>query len=239
MNITGVTLRIRKVGGPSGNMLSYLYATSGLNPTGSALATSADVLINSIPNTAAAGNLMGFTFSSALEAAASTAIAVVLRPKTDATIDGANNFRWVTSNSTGPDGCTDFPVYRGTTDGGTNWMAANNLGYRRSFFTATVATHDSSGTVSWITDGLGATWDMTTFDFDENPSTLTAGTITYDIGTGSSAVTPTYSQTNLTEAQVQALGDLTGQYLYVKVNLSVSTPFYDRAVIGDGSVDTK
>lgn len=236
MKVSSLQIRIRKVGGPTGNMVAQFRTTSGSDPTSTVLGTSTDVLISSIPNTAPTGHLITFSFSTAVELTSGTTYALVLKPQSDATLDGANYFGWMSTNSTGPDGCTDFPIFRSTSNGGAAWGAGNNATYRRSFFFLLPETHSTPGTASWIVSGYAnAIWNMSTFAMSENPSGATTGTIVYDVGAGDNAVTASYSQTNLTKAQVLGLSNLTGQYFYLKATMSVSNSF-NQAVLGNGSI---
>ena len=237
MKINSMILRIRKVGGPSGNMFAQIRSSSGLDP-GTALATSGDILISSVV-AAASGTLTTFTLSSPYEVAAGTTYGVTLYPQSDATLDGANNFRWVTNDTAGG-GCTGFPIYRASADAGSTWGTGNNLTYRRSYFSVVANTNGTPGQASWILTGRsGGIWSMASFAITENVGGISTGVVTYDVGSGSSSSTATYSQTGLTKAQVQAMTDLTGTYLYVRVNLSVSSPFFDQSSVSDGTITLK
>ena len=76
---------------------------------------------------------------------------------------------------------------------------------------------------------------MSTFTMTENLGGST-GSITYDIGVGSSSSSATYTFTGQTLAQVQALSNLTGSYLYVRANLAVTAPAIDTASVGVGQI---
>jgi hypothetical protein len=239
MKVTGLTLRIRRTGGPSGNMYTELRAGSGASPTGASLANSNNVLISSIATTGVAGHLIAFTLPTAVEMPAGATYAVLLQPQSGSTVDGANYFGWVVTNNNSPEGCTGFPVYRYSSDSATTWGNGSGTGYGRGYFTIQAEQHASSGTVSWIgtAPSPSSSWIMSSFSFSENPASLTGGTILYDIGVGSDPAVPNYSQTGLTKAQVRALSDLTGQYLYVRAMLSVGSPQFDNAVLGAGGIN--
>jgi len=154
------------------------------------------------------------------------------------TLDGANNFSWVDVDSAGPQGCTSFPTYVFSSNAGSTWTAASNPGYDRGYFNLNVDQHALTGTASWIISGLSSatTWTMSTFTMSENPGGPYGGAITYDVGSGSSSSSATYSSSGLTLAQVRALTNMTGQYFYLRVNFTVASPGYDRAVVGSGSI---
>lgn len=236
LNVQKVSLQIRRVGGPSGNMFAQIRSVSGSDPSASVLATTGDVLI-STASTGGNGALLDFTLASSYEMAAGTSLSLVLKPQTDATLDGSNNFRWMVSNSTPTEGCTNFFAYRTSSDSGSSWSAGAQS-YQRNVFTLTADVHSTPGQASWIVTGPSSSttiWKMSTFTFSENPGDKTTGTITYDVGAGASSSTPSYSQTGLTLAQVQALSNLTGSYFYCRANLSVSNTF-NQALLGDGSI---
>jgi len=230
--IQKVILRLRKSGGPGGNMRMQIYATSGLNPTGLPLTAAVDLVISTSIGAGSNGTLVDFNLATPYEAAPGT-YAVVLTPQA-ATLDGLNYFSWATTNS---NGCTDFALYRSSADTGATWGAGTNPGFQRSYFEIQADEYASTGTASWITSGGGyLLWDMSTFTFSENPGGATGGTITYDVGAGNSSTVATYSSTGLTLAQVRALTDLTGDYFYVRATLSVASSTSDRALLGSGSI---
>lgn len=232
MVITGAKVRIRRVGTPSGNMFTALRTTSGADPSATVLSTSADVLI-STASVAPTGGLSTFTFSASREAALGTSFALVLAPQSGATVDGANNFRWVVANGAG---CTNFPTYRDSSDSASTWISGVALS--PSYFTLVADTHPTSGQTSWIATGhASALWMMSSFDFDENSRVITTGTFTYDVGAGENPTTPTYSNSGLTKAQVQALSNLSGTYFYVRANFAIGGAGFDQAELGNGLIN--
>lgn len=234
MKVNTLTLLIRMVGGPGGNMYSQLYAAGATDITGAPLATSADVLISNNSGSPL-GDLIAFTLPAAVELAAGATYGVTLKPQTGVTLDGSNNFRWLVVNSA--PGCTSFPLFRTSSDGGSSWGAGTNPGYQRGYFTVDADQHATSGSASWILTGQASAsvWLPSTFTMSENPGG-TGGTLTYDVGTGNSSSSATYSSTGLSKAQVQALAEMTGKYFYLRVNFTVPSPGYDRAVVGGGQI---
>jgi hypothetical protein len=236
MRLRSFTLRLVKEGGPSGDMRLQLFASNGAGPTGSVLVTPPDRVIGTSIGTDLLGHLVTFSLASAYEIPAGS-YALVLRPQ-GATVDINNYFSWATVDSSG--GCTDFPAYLESANGGGTWTAGLNLGYRRSFFSVTADQHAISGSASWIASVSGRyLWEMATFTFAENPNNRSTGTILYDVGVGSSSSTPTYEHMGLTLSQVRALSNLVGEYLYVRASFNVSSPGFDRAVLGNGSVSVR
>ena len=234
LKISALTLRVRRVNTPSGSMYAEIQSASGSNPTGTLLGQSSDVLI-SAAGAGATGADVSFPLLAVVEAQANLAYAIVLKPSAGATVDASNNFRWASTGSSAPEGCTDFPAYRSSSNSGSTWGAglAANL---RGFFKATAATHSTTGAVSWIMYGeAGAIWLPISFRMAENANGFYSGTITYDIGAGNDPVTPTYSATNLTKAQVQASAEVTGAYLYVRAHLAVTSGF-DQVSVSNGQI---
>ncbi len=240
MKINSVTLRVRKVGGPTTDMYTTIRAGSGLDPSGASLATSGGYPINAtITSVFAVGQLITFALAAPLEVASGGLYAISLNVASNTSLDGANNILWVVSDSVGPpEACSGFPIYRYSSDTGGTWGVGSNLNYRRGLFTVNADQHATSGTASWILDAQRSTavWSMSTFSFSENPSGVYGGTITYDVGVGSSSTTATYSSLAQTKAQVKTLSSLTGRYLYVRANFNVPAPGYDVAALGDGSI---
>ena len=235
MKVSQVKLQIQKNGGPSPNMYVDIRSTLGVNPTATILSSSTAIAMGSIVDQNAVGHIITFTLGTTLEFTAATSYAAVLLPTSGSGLDGANNIGWVTTDSAA---CTNFPVFLDSADSGGTWQAVDNGGYRRSYFTLVGETHASSGSVSWIVKGFsGAVWSMSSFAFSENPGSITAGTITYDVGVGTSATVSTYSQTGLSKAAVQALANKTGDYFYVRANFSIATPFFENVRLGNGSIN--
>jgi hypothetical protein len=231
------TLRIRRTGAPTGNMFVELRTTTVTDPTATVLATSSDVLISSA-GTNADGTDVNFSFPTPYEATGGGAFALVLRPQADAVLDGTNDFRWVATNSSGPDGCSDFPIFRSSSDTGSTWNDGFNLGYRRNYFSVNASAQYPSGSASWIITGWpSGEWEMSTFTMTENTHSSVTGTITYDVGAGASVSTATYDYTGLTLAQVQALANLEGDYFYLRANFAVPSPYYSQATLLSGSIN--
>ena len=136
--------------------------------------------------------------------------------------------------------CNGLSPYKISGNSGTSWQSPS-LGSenRRGYFKVVAATHAPSASGHWIVDaGSRAEWQMNTFGITETPSKL-EGTVTYDVGASDDA-TPTYTQLNLTKAQVQALENVVGRYFFVKVNLSISgPPYYKRAEVTEATIEAK
>lgn len=231
MSVSAVTLTIDKVGGPA-TVLAEIRTTSSGSPTATVVGTSNSGNISTLEDPDYGNVTMSLT--STVELTGGQTYAVVLKPVTG-TYDGSNKAAFMTTPSNAS-ACSGFADYKNTSNSGSTW-AAGTLNNAKGVFNVTVATHSPSGTASWIATGTAnGTWNMSTFTFSENPRSITTGTITYDVGAGNDSTTPTYSNTGLTKAQVQALSNLSGQYFYVRANLAVTAPYYDQAELGDGSI---
>ena len=236
--VSEINLRLRKISNASGSLAVEIQSTTGgTDPSGTALATSATVLISTL-TTGATGSVITFTLSSSLQLTKNTTYAIVLKPQSGATLDAGNNVRWLASDTAGPpEACSDFPIYRASSDAGVTWGAGQNSNYRRHFFTLTVDDHSTTGNATWILSGAqNSSWYMPSFSLAENSNGVYTGSVTYDVGAGESSTSATYSNTGLTKAQVQALSDLKGTYMYLKANLSL-TNSYDNVSITPGSIN--
>lgn len=234
LSVSQVTLRLRRSGTPSGNMRVKLRTSSAGVPAATVLGTSSDVLISTASSSMSGGDIT-FSFASNVELVNGSSPALVLEQSTSAFVDGSNNFRWVVANGAG---CTAFPTYQRSTDGAVSW--STGTASSPSFFSFVAETHATTGTAEWVlTAESGATWNLVDFDMNEDPRLLGSGTIRYDIDVGESPTSPgSYSYTNLTEAGVRAMSPstLTGTYLYVRANFSVSAPGFDQAELGNGTI---
>jgi hypothetical protein len=231
MSVSAVTVAIVKTGGPA-TVLAEIRSTSSGSPTAPVVGTSNSGNISTLEDPDYGNVTMSLT--STTELTGGQTYAIVVKPVTG-TYDASNKAAFMTTPSLAS-ACSGFADYKNSSNSGSTW-AAGTLSSAKGVFNVTVATHSPSGTASWIAIGTAnGTWNMSTFTFSENPRTITTGTITYDVGAGNDAATPTYSNTGLTKAQVQALSNLSGQYFYVRANLAVSAPYYDQAELGDGSI---
>jgi hypothetical protein len=231
LKVNSANLYLILNGSPSGDIFASIYNSNGTNPT--TLVRSSSLV--SFDFLSPSATMTNFAFSTPIELSASNSYALLNGNQAgwtgyDAT---SNRYDWVGTSVTASE-CTNFSVVRKSTDSGSTW-SANTL---KHYFTLNVDKHATSGAASWIIQGIGGTWDMSTFDFAENQNGKTTGTITYDIGSGSSAITPTYSSSSLTKAQVQALTDLTGTYLYIRANFSIIAQGYNNATLGNGSISS-
>jgi hypothetical protein len=235
--VNSVSARIRRAGGPTGTMSVSLRSSTALTPSATVTATSAPVSIASA-STDANGGLVTFTFSSA-QPVSTTQYAFVLKADSGATLDGANNFAWMSTADFGGTACTNFPLYKFSTNSGSSWGDSNNISMLRPYFTYNVNTYAASGSGYWIVGGVAnSTWSMSSFSLSENQSGESSGAVTYDVGVGSDSSSPTFTHTGLTASQLQALADMEGTYLYLRVHLSSASPYYDRAEVSAGSIGT-
>jgi hypothetical protein len=228
VKVNSIKQYLKKTGAPSGTFNATLYNSDGTKPT-SLLATGGSINFTSL-SAIASNSLKTFSLSSPVELSGSLSYAVVnnLQP---ITYDGVGTYYSWVGSSLGAD-CTAFGLAQQSNDTGSTWSAST----LKNYFLINVDKHSTSGSASWIVLGIGGTWDMSSFEFSENSNGLTTGAITYDIGTGSSGVTAAYTDLSLTKAQVQALNDKTGTYLYVRANFSISAQGYNNATLVNGSI---
>jgi len=229
--ISSVRLRIRRVGTPAGEMYVEIRKADSNLPTDQVMKISDGLLIS---NSGLGGNgsVVTFDLPEKLHVPKGADIAIVLRPSSGASVDGSNNFRWVVVDGAG---CTAFSTSLSSDDGGNTWNEVAPLS--PSFFHLVADVHSNSGSASWIIEGAHESiWVMSAFTMAEDPRRLQSGDILYDIGAGEDPSVPTYTHTALTLAQVRALPDLQGRYLYVRAHLSVDAPGFDQAELGDGQI---
>jgi hypothetical protein len=183
------------------------------------------------------GNLVTFTLSTPQVVISGASIALILKPVTGAILNGINNFGLLSTDDVGGTACSNFSLYKKSTDSGTTWGNSNNAGHRRGYFTLSTDVHSSSGSAYWIAQATSKVpWDMTTFSITEAPNGM-GGTVTYDVGSGETA-TPNFTQVGLTKSQVQSLTGINATYLYVRVNLSSASPFYERTEVNGATITT-
>jgi hypothetical protein len=232
MKINAVKMYMIKSGTPSGSISAAVYSTNGTVPQ-SLLASTGSYTIESLSSIVS--KWVTFNLISTIEISGNTKIAIsnVNAQSGWAGYDGTGNrYNWHGSSQLND--CTLFATGHTTTNGGTTWTSAG----LRNYFLINVDTHLTAGTTSWVLEGIGGTWDMSTFNFNENSNGLTGGTIYYDIGTGESPVSPAYTDTLLLKSQVQSLPDKTGTYLYLRAHFSIGTLGFDNATISEGSISS-
>ena len=224
-------IRIQKFNGPLGTLYAQLTSSLGSDPSTS-LANSATITAASTTS-AVGGAVETFSFSDGVVLLPNTKYALVLTPGSDYTEDGTNRVGWVTTTS--GTGCSSYTVFRRRDTNAGAWYDDGST--RRSYFSIVADVHATPGNASWVLAAFAnAKWDTSTFTMVENPNN-TAGSVLYDIGAGDSASTPSYSSTSKTQAEVKALGTLTGQFLYLRANLSVAAPYFESAEVGSGSIN--
>ncbi|UOF02225.1 hypothetical protein [Bdellovibrio reynosensis] len=230
---TAVVLRVKRTGNPSANAIVELTdLAAGAPDESDVVATSSTIAMSGFAT--GSGSDQTFTFATAPTLNASTSYAVVLRGVNGSgTVDGSNTINWRLGNDTSD--CSDFDVLQNSSNTGSTW--ANDATGAVPYFHFVVPAFQATGAGYWIVDGGSSTsWDMASFDIDENPNGDKPGTITYDIGVGADSSTPSYSQTGLSLAQVKALTGLTGRYLYVRVVLNSAYTNMSSSGIGNGAV---
>lgn len=235
MNISGIKLRMKRLGGPSGTMYAVLKTASSGVPTATTLATSTAVNLSSATTGGTLGPVLNYPFASAVDVATASELALVLTPDAAASLTTNNKVGMNGTNDGTGAACSAFPIYKFSLDSGSNWIdSANNSTYR-TYSTMTVTTYNSSGTAYWsVHAAKSVSWNMSSFTVSEKPNSM-GGTITYDIGSAEDS-TPVFTQNGLSLAQVQALTGIAGEYLFIRVNLASTTPFYERAEVGAAAI---
>jgi hypothetical protein len=237
MHITSAKMRVRKFGGPGGEMtIGINNVTVGL-PGSTVLSAASGVALAGFDGGSFEGGLATFNLTTPLSVQNGESVAMVLQPGVGASFPLNNYYGLNSTDDVSGTACSAFSLYKKSTDSGTSWTNGTNAGHRRGFATLTVDLHHNAGTGYWVVQGAAEVlWDMPTFTVSESPNTA-GGIITYDIGS-SETTTPVFTHAGLTQTQVRALTEIRGAYLFIRVNLSVATPFYERAEIGNGSITT-
>ncbi len=231
MKVSGLKLRLKRNSSPAGNLFASVNSAGATDPLATSLGTSAAVSVSTI-SAAPGGALASFALSSPVEIVSTSTYAVLLGISA-AVMDNSNFYSVVTS---GAGECSSLVAFRTSADSGSTWGAGQAPAGQRTYFSMTTDVHASSGQATWIIKNTKATWLFSTFTMAENTRIGTSGTITYDVGTGESDTTATYDHTGLTLTQVQALSNATSTYLYLRASLSVASPYYDQAELGNGSI---
>lgn len=236
MSVRTVKMRVIKNSGPTGLISIDLNTASAGVPTTTNLTTSNSVDLSPL-TTSAEGNLATFTLATPQSLASGASVALILKPSAGSTLNGINNFGLLGTDDAGGIACSTFSVYKRSADSGTSWINSNNAGHRRGYFSLTADVHGAAGSGYWIAEATKSiTWDLTTFDTTEAPNSM-GGTITYDVGV-SETNTPVFTESGLSKSQLQALTDFKGKYLFIRVNLSIPAPYYERAEITAASIAT-
>lgn len=245
MNLQSVKIVAFRNGGAAGTASIDVNSAQTSTPTTTTLASTQSR--NMLDISAGSEDWIQFTLASPLVISSQTELALILKPNFTGTPNGVNYITLVSTSdydySAGdPIACNAFPIYKASGDSGSTWTAPWNNGspvtadLRRGYFKIIADVHRPSATGHWVVDGgQSMNWDMSTFTITEAPYSL-GGQVTYDVGAADTN-TPVYSQTGLTKTQVQALTGITGQYLFVKVNLASSaSPYYERAEVTGASI---
>lgn len=236
MNIVGVKMRVKKSSGPTGSITVDVDGVSGGLPTATVLTDSSSTDLATL-NTASSGNIVTFSLTTSQNIVSGQSIALLLKPSVGAILNGINNFGLLSTDDATGTACSIFSIYKRWN--GSAWVDSNNAGYRRGYFTLIATTYAYSGSGYWAIpspSGSATTWDLSSFTSTENPNAM-GGSFTYDLGVGSDS-TPSFSLMGLTKTQVQESADLTGAYLFIRVNITNSSPHFERAEISGASIST-
>lgn len=203
----GVTLRLAKTGTVSGDMYLSVYQPGSSYSIASTTKATSSLTGSYTDHT--------FTFSTPPSLTAGTAYSIrlygaagCLGSCTNYSASGASNgvsIALLTSGNCNNSTFGDF--FDGTSTG----LKGDAHILAPSYYATSTATFIGDA-------GLSVLWSPADFTPNENPSGET-GTYTYDVGVGETS-TPTYAQTGLTKAQVQALSQVTGRYVFIKATLT-------------------
>jgi len=231
-SLTDLEFRLSSSNSPTGNINVELRSNSGGNP-GTLIATSSAVdstLVNGL------GSDHIFSFSGEPQLSILTTYHFVLIEGLGYTGSG-DNVGWLENNGAcTPTGSGTFGLVR-YDDGA--WNNSVDQGVVISVEAGVEFEIDES--TNYVIDaGASATWDLSSFQANENPSSE-VGTILYDIEVSDSATDPPASYDDITlssESTIQSSSsDLTGRYMHVRVNLNSGSSKYDDATLGDITID--
>lgn len=227
LKVNELKLFLRRTGNPTATIAYQLFSTNGTVPVTPIISTPTISIVPDISSTPA---WITFSLASSVELTKNS-IYAIQNKNVSGNWDGTSQrYNWISANLN--DDCTYFSQAIISSDNGANWSPTA----LRSYFLLNVDKYATSGTSSWTIEGLGGTWDMSTFSMGENLNGLTTGTVVYYIGTGESGASPNYTSNNLTLTQVQNLNDLTGTFLYVRAIFNISSQGYNNAVLSSGSI---
>lgn len=229
---SSVVLRLKKNSSPTASAIVELTTATGRVPVLSNVVASSNAVAMSGASSGLSGGNQTFSFAAAPTLSAQADYSIVLRGVSGSgTIDGTNNLNWRVGNDIND--CTDIDDLQNSSNTGSTWSDQGAAPY----FNFVVPKYASSGSGYWIIDGgKEIAWDLSSFSVSENPNGDKSGSVTYSIGAGLDATTPTYSATALTQAQVKALSSVTGRYLYVRVILSSGYSDFSGAGSASGTV---
>lgn len=234
MRIRQVKVHLYEVGNPGGTLTPMIRTATGVLPdtaTTALLGTGTAFTQTSVDgdNPGGSGNLYTMNFSTPVDILPGVYALVLQASQANV----ANYISWITSDGTAA-ACSGHLNYTRNTGSGFAAVAG-----KRSLYQIIADTHPASTSATWILAAYSnAVWDLSTFEAEENPDG-TGGLLTYDLGAGTSPDTATYTHEGLSLAQVQAAADLVGEFLYVRANFTVASPFFDRAVLGDIAIESK
>ncbi|MBV2168740.1 MAG: hypothetical protein KUL82_08545 [Bdellovibrio sp.] len=228
---SAVVLRLSGTGAPTASVVVDITEAVGAAPVMSNVLATSSVLPMSGVQTGSPSN-QTFSFSSVPSLEASALYSLVLRGfNGSGSVDGSNNVAWSRGNDASD--CSGFNAMQRSMNSGSTWSDLPT----RPYFFFQVPGYAAEGTGYWIVDGgRERIWDLSTFMISENPAGDKAGVVSYSVGVGEDASTPTYSSTDLSLTQLQALSPLMGRYLYIRVKLSSSHSNFVSAGVASGSI---
>lgn len=242
MRVRTVKMYLYYLGTPDNVFYAEIQSNNSGSPAGTALGTSATFDYHSVPGASGGvGGLVDLTYTTPVDLPLGS-YWVVLKSGGNTLI--GNYVSWVTSTSASALACTGFSDalalrLENPATWGINWATGSvpaTTVNQRGLFQVVADVFTPSASATWIVAAFkNAQWDLSTFSVTENPGG-TGGTVTYDVGAGNDPVTPTYTLVGKTKAEVLSAASISGTYLYVRVNMSVASPYYDRAAISDITV---
>lgn len=243
MNIQAVKIVAYRLGGESGSASIEINLASGGVPSSTNLATTTSRNMLDFPSVLE--DWIQFSLSSSLTVSAQKELALILKPQFTGTPNGVNYITLVSTSDydyNDPIACNLFPIYKTSSDGGATWASPWNDGtpenadLRRAYFLLVADVHRPAGQGHWVVQAdKEVLWHLSSFIISENPNGM-GGSVTYDVG-ASNENAPTYSKTNLTKAQMLASPNLSGRFLFIRVNLQSSAyPYFERAEISGASI---
>jgi hypothetical protein len=245
MNLQAIKMMAFRSGGAAGTVSVDINSAQSSVPTAASLGSTQSR--NMLDISADAENWIQFDLASPLAVSNQTELALILKPSFSGTPNGVNYITLVSTSDydysvTDPIACNAFPVYKASSNGGSTWSDPWNNGspvtadLRRGYFLLVADVHRPTANGHWVVDGTDSMdWDMSTFTITEGMSSL-GGQVTYDVGSANTN-TPVYTQSGLSKSQVQALTGITGQYLFIKVNLTSSaSPYFERAEVSEATI---
>lgn len=227
-----INLLMQRTGATNASAYVEVTTASGVTPSqASVVMTSSLVPVSSILQNATANTTFSFVENPKV-LQSNTTYAVILKGTLGSgTLNGDNNFSWGRGDTAAD--CSAFEVMQRSLDSGANWASFS----MRPYFYFELPKYKNAGSAYWIVDaGRELTWNLSTLSIGENQGDAAIGSVNYSIGVGSDASSPSYSFSDLTFSQVKALENLSGRYLYIRLNLSNANQGFSNATISSGSI---